>query len=228
MPRKAIDYQKVIIYKLVCNDLSVKDLYVGHTTDFTNRKKLHKSRCLNSNDSRHNLKVYKLMRENGNWYNWSMIEIEKYPCNDENEARSRERYWYEVLNANMNTYKPMIDIIEIKQNSKAYYVQNKDRILEYYKDYYDQNKDKILEYHKEFYVQNKDKIGEKCKSYRDRNKDKISEKCKIYRDINKDKIKQKNNEKHQCKCGGFFTIVNKSHHSKTKKHLKYIQENESN
>ena len=196
MPRKAIDYQKVIIYKLVCNDLSVKDLYVGHTTDFTNRKKLHKSCCLNSNDSRHNLKVYKLMRENGNWYNWSMIEIEKYPCNDENEARSRERYWYEVLNANLNTQCPTLDVEKRKQ------------------------------YEKEFYVKNKDKIGEKCKSYRDRNKDKISEKCKIYRDINKDKIKQKNNEKHQCKCGGFFTIVNKSHHSKTKMHLKYIQEND--
>ena len=26
MPRKAIDYKKVIIYKLLCDDLSVKDL----------------------------------------------------------------------------------------------------------------------------------------------------------------------------------------------------------
>ena len=121
------------------------------------------------------------MRENGNWNNWSMIEIEKYPCNDENEARSRERYWYEVLNANMNTQCPTLDVEKRKQ------------------------------YEKEFYVKNKDKIGEKCK---------------IYRDRNKDKIKQKNNEKHQCKCGGFFTIVNKSHHSKTKMHLKYIQEND--
>ena len=42
MPRKPINYKKVIIYKLVCNDLSVKDLYVGHTTDFTNRKKVIK------------------------------------------------------------------------------------------------------------------------------------------------------------------------------------------
>jgi hypothetical protein len=182
MPRKAIDYQKVIIYKLVCNDLVVKDLYVGHTTDFTNRKKSHKSCSLNTNYTGYNFKVYKMIRDSGGWNNLSMIEIEKYPCNDDNEARSRERHWYEVLNANMNTCKPMIDINEMKQNSKAYYVQNKDRLLEYCKDYYDQNKDKILEHR---------------------------------------------NEKHKCLCGGCFTTVNKSHHSKSKKHLKYIQENES-
>ena len=40
------------------------------------------------------------------------------------------------------------------------------------------------------------------------------------------KIKVKLNEKHKCICGGCFTTVNKSHHFKTKKHLKYIQENE--
>ena len=42
MPRNPIDYQKVIIYKLVCNDLTIKDLYVGHTTNFINRKKIIK------------------------------------------------------------------------------------------------------------------------------------------------------------------------------------------
>ena len=76
MPGKAINYQKVIIYKLVCNDLSIKDLYVGYTTDFTSRKRSHKNRSLNPNDSKHNLKVYKMIRENGDWNNWSMIEIE--------------------------------------------------------------------------------------------------------------------------------------------------------
>ena len=118
MPRKAIDYKKVIIYKLVCNDLSVKDLYIGHTTDFTNRKKLHKQCSLNPTNSKHNYKVYKMIRENGDWNNWSMIEIEKYPCNDENEARSRERYWYEVLNANMNSQCPILYADDKKQYKK--------------------------------------------------------------------------------------------------------------
>ena len=164
MPRKAIDYQKVIIYKLVCNDLSVKDLYVGHTTDFTNRKKLHKQCCLNPTNLKHNLKVYKMIRENGSWDNWSMIEIEKFACKDENEARARERHWYEELQATMNSLCPILYVGEKKQYNKDYYTQNKD-------------------YH---------------------------------------------HKKHKCGCGGCFTTQNKSKHSKTKKHLKYIQENELN
>ena len=145
MPRKAIDYQKVIIYKLVCNDLTVKDLYVGHTTDFTNRKKSHKDRCIHPNNPRYNLKVYQIMRENGSWVNWSMIEIEKYPCNDDNEARARERHWYEVLDANLNTISPKISFEEKKQYNKNYRDKNKDKYQEYNKDYYVQNKDKLLE-----------------------------------------------------------------------------------
>jgi hypothetical protein len=26
--------------------------------------------------------VYSTIRENGGWNNWSMVEIEKYPCKD--------------------------------------------------------------------------------------------------------------------------------------------------
>jgi len=33
MPRTPVDYSKTIIYKIVCKDLSIVDLYVGHTTD---------------------------------------------------------------------------------------------------------------------------------------------------------------------------------------------------
>jgi len=34
MPIRATDYSKTIIYKLVCNDPNVMEMYVGHTTDF--------------------------------------------------------------------------------------------------------------------------------------------------------------------------------------------------
>ena len=163
MPRKAIDYQKVLIYKLVCNDLSVKDLYIGHTTDFTNRKRSHKSHCLNPNDPKYNLKVYKTIRDYEGWGNWSMIVIEKYPCNDDLEARARERHWYEVLNASMNSLCPLISMEEKKtkynNRSKNYYDQNKDKLNENKKVYRENNKDKI----KDYYVQKKDKLNEKHK-----------------------------------------------------------------
>ena len=133
MPRKVIDYSKTVIYKIVCNDFNVKDVHVGHTTGFTKRKTTHKSHCLNPNDSKHNLKVYKMIRENGDWNNWSMIEIEKYPCNDENEARSRERHWYEVLDANLNMICPTFNFEQHKDNVKQYKKLHMDEIKEYNK-----------------------------------------------------------------------------------------------
>ena len=149
MPRKPINYKKVIIYKLVCDDLSVNNLYVGHTADFTNRKRCHKSNCSNVNYKGYNYKVYKMIREKGGWINWSMIEIEKYPCNDDNEARARERHWYEVLNANLNTISPTLNLENKRETSKIlsknYHEKNKDNISVFYKDYYVQNKDTINE-----------------------------------------------------------------------------------
>ena len=108
MPRTPTDYSKTIIYKIVCNDLSITDVYIGSTTSYRDRKYHHKSVCNNAKNKGYNQKTYVTIRANGGWNAWSMIEIEKYPCNDNNEARARERYWYEVLKSNMNTIKPFI------------------------------------------------------------------------------------------------------------------------
>ena len=106
MPRQNCQYSKTIIYKIVCNNLNITDCYVGHTTEFTKRKYQHKNACTNENNKAHNYNVYTFIRANGNWDNWSMLEIEKYPCIDGNEARSKERYWFEQLNATLNSEVP--------------------------------------------------------------------------------------------------------------------------
>jgi predicted GIY-YIG superfamily endonuclease len=46
MPRQPINHENTHFYKICCNDLNVKDIYVGHTTDFRKRKTQHKDRCL--------------------------------------------------------------------------------------------------------------------------------------------------------------------------------------
>ena len=106
MPKVAVDYSKTIIYKLVCNDLNINEAYVGHTTDWRNRKCAHKKACNNSNGRKYNFKVYQTIRANGGWENWSMIELESYPCSKIQEATSRERYWYETINSSMNMQYP--------------------------------------------------------------------------------------------------------------------------
>jgi hypothetical protein len=125
MPKDIINYSSTIIYKIVCKDLNIKDMYIGHTTNFIKRKQNHKYDCINPNSKHHNLKVYSTIRDNGNWENWDMIEIEKYNCNDRNEAAARERYWYENLQAKLNSDYPHRTK---KESSKEYRINNKDKI----------------------------------------------------------------------------------------------------
>jgi len=120
MPKIPIDYSKTIIYKIVCDDLSVKDCYVGHTVNMTKRKWGHKSACNNENDKSYNYKIYKIIRENGGWDNWNMLLVEKFPCKDNSEACKREREVYEELDAKMNMLIPYRTQEEIKQYHKQY------------------------------------------------------------------------------------------------------------
>jgi hypothetical protein len=202
MPRLPIDYSKTIIYKIVCNDLNITDVYVGSTTDFIRRKGQHKTVCNNEKSKKYNLKVYQSIRQNGGWDNFTMIEIEKYPCNDSNEAHARERYYLELLNSTLNIQIPT-------RNIQEYYKDNKDKIKEYYEANKDKNKDKIKEYQKKYKEVNKDKLKDKNKEYQKKykevNKDKLKEyneanKLKIaeyrkqYREANKDKIAEQKKE----------------------------------
>ena len=49
MSKKFIDYSNTIIYKIYCKDENVKNIYVGHTTDFEVRKNSHKNSSKYSN-----------------------------------------------------------------------------------------------------------------------------------------------------------------------------------
>ena len=61
MPKTPIDYSRTIIYKLVHkDDLDDKDIYVGHSTNFKQRKADHKKSVLNP--KRCSCYVYDFMR----------------------------------------------------------------------------------------------------------------------------------------------------------------------
>ncbi len=118
MPLYTIDYSKTIIYKLCCNDLSITDIYIGHTTDFKSRKRGHKSSCTNEYDKYYNLRVYQFIREKGGWNNWNMVMIEKYSCNCKLEATKRERELIEELKATLNIQVPSRTQKEWVENNK--------------------------------------------------------------------------------------------------------------
>ncbi len=158
MPRLNTDYSKTIIYKIVCKNLEVKDLYVGSTTKFSTRKSQHKTICNTEKSKSHNFKVYKLIRENGGWDNWDMLEIEKFECKDGNEARARERFWYEQLGAKLNTCVPNRSVKEYRtdhiEDAKQYRLNH----LEDAKKYRDEHKAAKKEYNKAYYAKHRTKV----------------------------------------------------------------------
>ena len=97
MPKLSIDYSKCSMYKI--EHIEKEDLiYIGQTTNFKQRKSGHKSSCRNNATN-----LYKIMRANGGWEMFRMIEIEKYPCKDRQEAEKREAELIRESRASMNT-----------------------------------------------------------------------------------------------------------------------------
>ena len=148
-----VDYSKGLIYKLCCKDVSIKEEYVGSTTNFRVRKNNHKYSCCNPQCKKYNRKVYQYIRENGGFDNWDMILVEYYNCNNKKELEKRERFWIEELKATLNC---CIPTRESDEYNKHYYQNNKEKIKEYYKT----NKETILNYKSEWYKRNKARISE--------------------------------------------------------------------
>jgi hypothetical protein len=208
MPKLPIDYSKTIMYKLVCNDLNVKECYVGHTTDMTKRKNKHKSSCNNEKGKEFNEKKYVFIRENGGWENWVMVMIEEYNCKNKQEATKRERELYEELQSTLNTFRPYVNEVEIK---------------EYTKEYYETNKETYKEKQKENYKNNKEIFSKRHKKYRENNKEYFKEYKKEYYETNKVKITEKKKEKGCCEyCNKEMRIDCIKRHHKTCPNLNSI------
>jgi len=214
MPKVPMDYSKCCIYKIEhIDDESL--VYVGHTTNFDKRKTQHKYYCKKDNHRHYNLKVYQMIRENGDWDMFKMIEVEKYPCADRREAERRENEAMKELKACMNMRNSFLTQDEKQEQAKEYntnyYELHKEQVKEYQKN----NKHKIQERMKDYRDNNKLKIQEYKKDYREANKPKIQEREKDYYEANKLKI----NEKVKCECGCEINKHNLKRHQKNNKHL---------
>lgn len=138
MPKETIDYSNTIIYKIYCKNDFINDMYVGHTTNFQQRKYAHKIAC---NNIKNNLKIYNIIRNNGGWDNWNMIEIARYNCKNSTEARIKEQEHYSSLNASLNSCPPYVDkinyfcnICNLQCNDKSTYKKHINCKLHYKKE----------------------------------------------------------------------------------------------
>lgn len=186
-----IDYVKTIIYKICCKMDNIKECYVGHTTNFKQRKIEHKYACCNPNSKSYQCKVYEFIRNNGGFDNWDFIEIEKFPCNSKVEAQMRENYWYFKLNASLNSISPSLDLEKekIRENKKRVinqlnaYFNEKERKLKRHQ-YLEENAEKIKNHKKEVRKQytekNRDKINAHMREYNQKTKERRAELAKKY------------------------------------------------
>ena len=112
-----IDYSKTVIYKIQCKDASVKFVYIGSSTDVTKQKYYHKRNS--KQNKQDNLSI--IINNHGGWDNWELKILEKYSCNNKQEAIDKENEWKEILNSevlkeqfSVDTNKPELNTSEIK------------------------------------------------------------------------------------------------------------------
>ena len=124
------DYSNGYIYKIVCKDISVREMYIGSSTDY-GRKDKHKSACNKETVEKNNLKLYKFIRAHGGWDNWKLVELYKYPCNYKPELEQEEcwawdkySYYYEMLNDRKPYQTEEERIAYQKQKSKEWHQNN--------------------------------------------------------------------------------------------------------
>ena len=107
MPKTKIDYSSTLFYMIFCKDTNIKDLYIGHTTNFIQRKHAHKQSCTNIKSANYQCKLYSVIRDNGGWDNWKMQIIAFHECEDIMSAKKYEQKYFEDYDATLNSIEPM-------------------------------------------------------------------------------------------------------------------------
>jgi len=217
----ATDYSKTVIYVIKCRDDNITEEYVGSTTNFRSRKWEHKSCCNNEKSKQYNDKKYQVIRANGGWENWIMIQLEEYPCKNKREAECREDQVRLERKALLNVRRPFITEEEKKENRKKKDEENKDKIKEQNKKWAQENREKRYEYQKQRYAEKKDEISEKRKLWYQKNKEKmnergrqryaekkdeINEKSKLWYQKNKEKINERDRQRYAEKKDIMFGL----------------------
>jgi hypothetical protein len=154
-----------------------------------------------------------------------MIKIEDYPCKSSIDARARERYQYELLNATLNMVRPIMTKEERLLGKNISYRKN----IDTYKAYHEANKKELNKINLEYYYKNKEEINAKKReqheqnneyqaNYRKENNEKVCERerkwyhenketirarvrisKKVWYEANKDVINEKRREKNKLK-----------------------------
>jgi len=138
--------------------------------------------------------------------------LEEYKCENKTELERREG---ELIRENK----------EKCVNIKKYMSRTKEDKKEYNKEYLINNKEHIYKKNKEYREENKELLKTMNKEWRDNNKPIIKELSKKYYETNKDAILEKSKIRITCICGSTINKIEKAKHERTKKHIRFIENN---
>ena len=87
-------------------------------------------------------------------------------------------------------------------------------------DYYNKNMETIRTKNQQYRINNAEQIRNTKATYYQNNAEQMKEDRKAR--YEREKTTDYYNERHKCPCGGCYTISNKAHHVKSKKHQRHI------
>ena len=125
-----------IVYKLFCKDFD--EFYIGSTTNFHHRKIAHKSICNNEKDKAYNKKLYKYIRNNGQFDEWEFEILELGEYENDKYMKNRERYFIETLKPSLNSNIP-------NRTHKEWCIDEYEKVQASRKKYNETHREKIKE-----------------------------------------------------------------------------------
>ena len=106
-----------VIYRIYCKNETIKDFYIGSSTNLSVRIGVHKCRCNNKDTEGYYLKLYEFIRENGGWENFNVEVIEYFNCNSKKKLIQKEQEYINKLKHSLN-YLNAYRSEEIKKEQK--------------------------------------------------------------------------------------------------------------
>ena len=132
------------IYKISCKNNDIKNCYIGSTSNIKKRIIDHHHCCNNTNSPNHNLKLYKIIRENGNFENWFFEILIQYNKISKDDLRKREQEYFEFYKPSLNTNQPFCPPVLYREQNKIYL--NNKSLTHYYNNKEEINKKRLQKF----------------------------------------------------------------------------------
>jgi len=146
---------KFTIYRIVSINPELTNCYIGKTSNLHVRIIQHKSDCSNINSHRHNLPIYKYIRENGGFDNFEFINLKDEWLDGAENASTYEQHFFELYGGFAQCLNINYPNRKVQVTSLLYYYEHQDHVKKYQAKYRTEHKEQSKKY--QFIYRNRNK-----------------------------------------------------------------------